>query len=262
MERGVVDRKILVLQQGWHEEDVSVIEEDRLRLCVNGAELATIMCSPVHRDWLALGFLKNENFIQSLSEVEDIRISEEGCCVDIWLNHAIRKPERKIITSGCGGGITFDTEVETIAPVLDDTRISAETLFTGLDTLHPRDGLYSRARGVHAAGFMRVKEMVAVVEDIGRHNTIDKLTGYCLSHGIETKGLIMLATGRISSDMIRKAARLGCPLVASRNSPTSLSVQLAERWNITLIGYVRRNSMRIYTHPVRISPDLPVRTGG
>ncbi|HEX9809681.1 MAG TPA: formate dehydrogenase accessory sulfurtransferase FdhD, partial [Alphaproteobacteria bacterium] len=90
------------------------------------------------------------------------------------------------------------------------------------------------------------------VEDVGRHNTVDKLRGACLELGIETRGRILLTTGRVSSEMLRKGARMGCPVIASRNSPTSLSVAMAQAWNITLVGYVRQGSMRAYAHAERL----------
>ena len=96
-------------------------------------------------------------------------------------------------------------------------------------------------------------------EDVGRHNTIDRLHGECLLRGVDPAGLILLATGRISSEMIHKAARMRCPIVASRTSPTSLSVGLAREWNITLCGYVRRNRMNVYAHPERLQvSDQPL----
>jgi FdhD protein len=93
---------------------------------------------------------------------------------------------------------------------------------------------------------------VIVAEDIGRHNTLDRLRGECLRQGIDSRGMILLSTGRISTEMINKAVKMGCPVVASRTSPTSLTVGLARAWNITLCGYVRRNKMNVYAHPERL----------
>jgi FdhD protein len=107
---------------------------------------------------------------------------------------------------------------------------------------------------VHTAALSDGKELLVVAEDIGRHNTLDRLLGLALIVGVDTAGLILLATGRVSSEMLRKGARMGCPIIASRNSPTSMSVALAEAWNITLIGYVRQRTMRVYTHPHRLKP--------
>jgi FdhD protein len=98
----------------------------------------------------------------------------------------------------------------------------------------------------------KTEELIVVIEDVGRHNTIDKLTGCCLKQGIETMGRVLLVTGRISSEMMRKTAVMGCPIVASRTSPTSLSVEMAHVWNITLVGYVRSGGMRIYSYPERL----------
>jgi FdhD protein len=87
---------------------------------------------------------------------------------------------------------------------------------------------------------------------VGRHNTLDKLRGKALLEGVATRGGVILTTGRVSSEMINKTRSMGVPLVCSRTSPTSLSVRLAEEWGITLVGYLRRNSMNVYTHPDRV----------
>ena len=101
------------------------------------------------------------------------------------------------------------------------------------------DSLYAVSRGVHTAGLVDGDRVIAAVEDVGRHSTIDKLTGACLVNGIETKGMMLLATGRVSSEMLRKGAVMGCPVVASRNSPTSLSIEMA-------------GALRVYSHPERL----------
>ena len=91
-----------------------------------------------------------------------------------------------------------------------------------------------------------------VAEDIGRHNTLDKLQGMALLDGIPTRGGVILASGRISSEMLFKAAIMGVPIVGSRTSPTNLALAVAERLNITVCGYIRQGSMNVYTHPGRI----------
>ena len=111
---------------------------------------------------------------------------------------------------------------------------------------------YKRARGIHTAVLAENEQVLLQVEDVGRHNCLDKLCGAALKQEIETKDKILLSSGRISSEMINKARRLQTPIVCSRTSPTSLSVALAEAWNMTIVAYVRNKRMRIYTHPERI----------
>jgi FdhD protein len=229
-----------------------VIEEALVSIYLNGQELATIMCTPRDQIALALGFLKNERLIDGLRDVELTHVSLNGCCVDVWTKRAIEGPRRVIITSGCGGGVTFTDPSVGIEPLRDDLRIRPDVLFGLFNRLHVPGSLHARTRGVHAAGLTDGQELLALVEDVGRHNTIDKLLGLCLLRGIDTAGKILLATGRVSSEMLRKGAQMGCPIIASRNSPTSMSVDMAEAWNITLAGYVRQGSMRVYTHPERL----------
>lgn len=243
-------------RNGWKQAGAEVIEEALVTISVNGAELATIMTTPSELDGLALGFLKNEGMVSSLDEVDHIHQSENRCCVDVWLTHAVEKPRRSIVTSGCGGGITFNAPSIDLQPLEDDLQIRAERLFDLFKQLHFPGSLYARSRGVHTAGLSNGVEVLAIAEDVGRHNTIDKLLGKCMLENIETKGRLLLATGRVSSEMLVKGALMGCPIIASRNSATSMSVEMALAWNITLVGYVRRNTMRVYTHPRRLAPEI------
>jgi FdhD protein len=254
MSSGAVPTQWFEHRNDWSQSDGEVIEEALITIYVNGVELATIMATPQEQDLLALGFMKNEGLIDDLSEIEILFLSKAGCCVDIWLKRSFEKPERTIITSGCGGGVTFDDPSIGIEPLHSTLKIEPDLLHQSFRKLQPPNSLYARSRGVHAAGLLDAQrqELLVVVEDVGRHNTIDKLTGCCLKQGIETRGRILMATGRISSEMLRKAALMGCPIVASRTSPTSLSVEMARAWNITLVGYVRTGGMRVYSHPERL----------
>jgi len=251
---GAVPARWQEYKGGWQSVDAEIIEEALISIYVNGDELATIMGTPHQQDALALGFLKNEDLIKNLSEVALIYVSKLGCCVDVWLNHAFIKPERVIITSGCGGGVTFDDPSIGIEPLQSNLRVSPDLLRSAFRQLQPPKSLYARSGGVHAAGLLDVEteQILVVVEDVGRHNAIDKLTGICLQQSIPTQDRILLATGRISSEMLRKAALMGCPIMASRNSPTSLSVDMAQAWQVTLIGYVRGGKLRVYSHPERL----------
>jgi FdhD protein len=229
-----------------------VIKEALVTIYINGYELATIMCTPTELEPFGLGFIFNEGLVEEMESIDHVHVSAQACCVDIWTRHPVQVPERKIITSGCGGGITFEAPEIGLDALQDDLHISSEQLFDVFNRLQESGSLYARSRGVHSAGLTDGLQILAMAEDVGRHNTIDKLLGNCLQSGIDPHGKVLLTTGRVSSEILKKAARMRCPLVASRNSPTSLSITMAEALNITLVGYVRRGSMRVYSHPERI----------
>jgi FdhD protein len=236
----------------WSRAEGEVIGEAVITINVNGDELVILMATPDQQAELALGFLVNEGLIGDLNEVDHVHVSEDGCCVDVWLHQVIEIPERRIITSGCGGGVTFEEPEIGLDRVEADLRITPGELFAMFRRLHFPDSLHARARGVHASGLTDGEQILALAEDVGRHNTIDKIRGICLKEGIQTEGKALLATGRISSEMLRKSARMGCPIVASRNSPTSLSVKMAEAVGITLVGYARQGKLRAYTNAFRL----------
>ncbi|MBS1249069.1 MAG: Sulfur carrier protein FdhD [Chloroflexi bacterium] len=251
---GAVDIRWHQYRATWEAVDGEIIEESLITIYVNGIEIAALMGTPLHLDWLALGFLKNEGLIETPKVVESLWVTQDRCCVDVWLSHEVQKPKRVIITSGCGGGLTFDDPSLGIEPIRSSLRVEPEQILDMFNSLQSSESLYARARGVHASGLMDAEEdqLLAVAEDVGRHNSIDKVHGACLQAGIETRGRVLLTTGRISSEMLRKGAVMGCPIVASRTSPTSLSMEMAQAWNITLVGYVRGGGMQVYTHPERL----------
>lgn len=236
-----------------------VIEESECCIFVNGQELATFAATPVQLEALALGFLTNEGLISGLEDVRDLTLRGEGYCVDVWLDHTIELPKRKILTSGCTGGITFDQLALKLPPLPDSEPVEAASLTAAMRVLYQNSHLYRLTRGVHTSILWRDGNLLAAAEDVGRHNTLDKLRGLCLQQNLATQGSILLSSGRISSEMLSKASRMGCPVVVSRTSATSLSVQLAREWNLTLVGYLRSNvsdpsswKMIVYSHPERI----------
>lgn len=233
--------------------DGEVVEETLSCLSVNGQELATFMCSPNDLDKMALGFLFNEGIIERREDVRALHISRNDTCVDVWLQDSQAVlPDRPIVTAGCGGGVTFDDLSAEHQPLGVDLRTTPTQLAKLMRQMHLGATLYQRARGIHTAALADGDGLVLQVEDVGRHNCLDKLAGAALLDGIDTRGRIVLTSGRISSEMLNKARRLQTPIVCSRTSPTSLSVRLAEAWNITIVAYLRQARMRIYTHADRV----------
>jgi FdhD protein len=240
----------------WHKLSGGVVGEGAVRLHVNGQDVASLLCTPRELDLLALGFLAGEGIIKSTDDVRLLKVCPSGACVDVWLRRAdFVAPARLTITSGCGGGVTFTDLSGMAAPVLVEAHASVRQIEGLMGALMQAGQLYQEVRGVHTSALARGEALLAVAEDVGRHNTIDKVRGRCLVESIPTAGGILLTTGRISSEMLTKAARMGTPIVASRTSLTSLSVALATAWHITLVGYVRHGSLNVYAGHERLVAD-------
>jgi FdhD protein len=249
----------------WVKTTSQVIMETSVSLTVNGVDWLSFMCTPTDLEAMAVGFLFNERMISSRDEIASVRLCPTGDNVDVWVSHQVEKPLLWKRTSGCTGGVTSVVEIKSDMPekVLinpDLTTISFIQITRLVDKLFESQDLYRKSGGVHTSILTDGNTNFIVGEDIGRHNTLDKIAGKILLDRIELENKILLTTGRISSEMMQKASRIGATLVISRTSPSSLSIESAQRLGIALIGYARRNQFRLYTHPERlkdfqISPD-------
>lgn len=231
-----------------------VIEESIISIYVNGQELATLMCSPLDQEALALGFLYNEGVIQSMDDVGLVQMNLSGGVVDVLLRRqTFNPPRRMILTSGCGGGVTLQHLTDSYPGVQSEFTTTPDVIFQRMRDLRGEARLYQLVRGVHTAVLADTESVLVSAEDVGRHNAVDKIMGKALQAGIEPRDRIILTSGRISSEMLGKARRMGVPLVASRTAPTSMTVRLAQAWNICVVGYVRQGSLRVYTCPERMA---------
>jgi len=255
-----------------------VIGESRWSLFVNGLEVVTFMATSRDMHHLGLGFLASENLIAGLQDIASIRVNqapdraywfipalgvnetrhmaicEDGVgSVEVRLTHTdFRLPQHRVLTSGCGGGVTFDDLAKEQTP-LDSTRtIRSAQIFAMMHEMNARATLYRECRGVHTSALSDGEQLLAIAEDVGRHNTLDKIRGDCLMRGVETRDRILITTGRVSSEMITKASKMRVPIVISRTSPTYLAIQLAHAWNIVLVGYAHAGQMQVYNGIERI----------
>jgi len=234
----------------------AVIEEASICVHVNGKDFATIMATPIDQMAMALGFLRAEGFIGGMNDVEMVALNENGVCVDAWLKYDVERPNRLIRTTGCGGGITFDDLSAARDPLPLGKTVTVQQIINLYAMLSSNAVLYPITRGVHTSALCTPDDILIWTEDVGRHNTLDKLWGKAMLEDVPTEGRIIATTGRISSEMLGKAAKMEVPIIASRTSPTSRSLALAEAWNITVVGYVRRGSVQVYTHPERIEQPI------
>lgn len=230
-----------------------VIDEMLVTLYVNGQDLATVMCSPLEQEVLAAGFLFNEGVIASPDEIALLQANSSKTVVDVFLNRSdFSPPRRLILTSGCGGGITLDHLTESYPPLETEFTTTPQTIFALVAELRGAAPLYQQVRGVHVAALADEERILISAEDVGRHNAVDKVAGKALLNHIPTQDHLLLTSGRISSEMLSKARRMGTPVVVSRTSPTSITLRLAEAWGICVVGYARGGTLRVYTHPERL----------
>jgi FdhD protein len=237
---------------GWEPVEARVIREEPVSLTVNGEVWLTFMCTPANLEALAVGFLYNEALITDFADVASVRPCQNNENIDIWLHCTVEKPTQWRRTSGCSGGQTRSENPTSGDPIPPGNRFAPEALFQGMEQLLSSQELYREARGVHCSALSDGRQLLLQAEDIGRHNTLDKLVGLMLIEGIQPENRIVFTTGRISSEMLQKSARMGASVIVSRTSPTSLSIQTAEAFGITLVGYARRNQFNVYTHPERL----------
>jgi len=238
----------------WEPQDAHTIVETPVSLTVNAQVWLTFMCTPIELEAMAVGFLFNEGIIESMEEVEDVRLCEHGDNVDVWLNRNVEQPTSWRRTSGCTGGVTAVDALARLDVSFDgdQPQVQPETIGHLVEQLFNAQTLYRATGGVHTSALSDGNEIILVAEDIGRHNTLDKIAGLCLMKNIQPQTRILLTTGRVSSEMLQKAARMNVPILISRTSPSSLSIEMAERYGITLIGYARRHRFNVYTDSQRI----------
>jgi FdhD protein len=241
--------------------ETHAITEISVTLTVNGEDWLALLCTPLEMEALAVGFLYNEGLVHSKAEIASVRVCPAGDNVDVWLTHAVEKPAQWRRTSGCTGGVTgVPARVQAVephgmalaVPAADGVVLSPEQVISLVGQLFAAQDLYQATGGVHTSALSDGKRILIAAEDIGRHNTLDKIAGRCLLDGINPQHRVLLTTGRISSEMMQKATRIGASVVISRTAPSSLSIEMAEQSGITLIGYARRDRFTVYCHPQRV----------
>jgi FdhD protein len=274
MGRVTVRRPVLrVSADGVTRRQDTLAAEEPLELRVAGKALAVTMRTPGHDVELAHGFLLTEGVIGAAGDVSTARycdgVDDEGRntynVLDLALAPDVAPPDTGVernfyTTSSCGvcGKAALDAvKLKTrFSPAADGCRVSPETLVTLPDKLRDRQRVFESTGGLHAAGiFTADGEPLVVREDVGRHNAVDKATGWALLNGhVPLAGSVLMVSGRASFELVQKAAMAGLPVLAAVSAPSSLAVELADEQGITLVGFLRGTSMNVYTHAERVSP--------
>ena len=224
--------------------DARVVEERPLTLFLNGQEIVTVMTIRDYPEYLALGYLLNQNMLRQDDEVTGIDYEEDIETVVVRTERATDYEEtlrKKTLTSGCAQGTVFGDLMERFeATVLDpEARLKTSWLYALSRAINMQPSLYLAAGAIHGCVLCEESRPLIYMEDVGRHNAIDKIAGYMFQNDIGASGKVMYTTGRLTSEMVIKTVTMGIPILISRSGFTAWGVELARQANLTLIGRAR-----------------------
>jgi FdhD protein len=246
--------------------ETEIVQEFPLKLIVNHREVATLICSPHDLKFLTAGFLRLQGFVRSVEDFLMLSVCNDFGVANVSIRGDVPDRLQPVLTSGCGAGISFtlgqptknlSARCDTSQPTYRPSEI-----FGMMEQLARLAENYKSHGGIHSAAVGDGTSILLYAEDLGRHNTLDRIAGEALLKGIDLSGTMLVSSGRVSTELAAKAAMLGISLIASRTSPTNMAVKMCEESGIVLIGYVRGGRFTIYTCPERIAceerMELPV----
>jgi FdhD protein len=241
--------------------------EHPLTLYVDKKELVTLMTLGAAPEALAIGFLRNQRLVESIEEIESVQVDWEVNAVVVTTHGGLKdlekKTEKRTATTGCGQGTVFGDLMADIESIrLDDQmRISEETLFGLLNAVRVHESIYKQAGAVHGCALAQGAEILTFVEDVGRHNAVDAIAGWMWLEGIDGRDKIFYTTGRLTSEMVIKAAQMQIPVLVSRSGLTKMGHEVASQVGITMIGRAVGKHYLLFTGAHRLvkanAPALP-----
>jgi FdhD protein len=242
--------------------------EEPLEIRLAGRRFTLTMRTPGNDEELAAGFLLAEGFITNASELGEIRRvrdakgANEPNAIDVILNvraDGLRERLKRnfTISSSCGvcGKTSIESITRRIAPIASRAKLEASTILLLGAKLRESQEVFAATGGLHACGLFDLEgKLIATREDVGRHNAVDKIVGWALANEmLPLSKSLMMVSGRLSFEIVQKAAAAGLPILVAVSAPSSLAVELADEAGITLVGFLRNGSFNVYTHRARIS---------
>ncbi len=264
MENSKLYRKRKIIRvEGEEAQEIEdqVIREYSITIILNGQEIITLVCSPCYLDELAVGYLFSEGFIRAKNDLKEIKVnSKQGFITIQTIRDLQRLPEGLKSFKGSSSGISYLSSEKVILKesyslngLSDNLVVSYKMVLEVIEKLHNLSSVFKKTGGVHNSLLASTSSKKVVFrEDIGRHNTIDKLIGHLVINEISPEDKMIVLSGIISSEILLKTARVGIPILVSAAAPTDQAIQLAEKQGMTLVGFVRDARMNIYTHSRRI----------
>jgi FdhD protein len=265
-------REVMVLDEFGQHRSIHIPNERPLTLFVDKRELVTLMTLGAAPELLVLGYLRNQGLVDSVEDIESITVDWEVNAAAVKTRHGIEAFEartaHRVVTTGCGQGTVFGdvmTRLDTVKlPSASEARIRQSTLREMQEVLRKLDTIHRKAGSVHGCGLFQGAHLLMHVEDVGRHNAIDTIAGWMWMNDVPGGDKAFYTTGRLTSEMVMKAAQMGVPIVVSRNGITQMGHELAERLGLTLFGRASNRHFICYTGFERFDSEpeperLPVR---
>jgi FdhD protein len=235
-----------------------VVRESSLTIVLDNQELVTMLCSPIDLKPLAVGYLFSEGFLKSKEEIKKVVVDDRKGIVRVETKAGKGVDagilSKRVVASGSGRGSSFYKLADAQAGIKIDSRFQmlARDVLALVGQFQRSSELHEVTRGVHSAALCDARKILVFADDIGRHNAIDKIIGQCILTDVSPKDHGLIFSGRISSEMLLKAARRDIPVVISVASPTNVAVRMANDMGMTVVGMVRGRRMNIYSGDWRI----------
>ncbi|MCR8926370.1 formate dehydrogenase accessory sulfurtransferase FdhD [Priestia megaterium] len=261
MNSTVKKRTVLRFKNGQMESvEDKIVTEFPVTVKINEEEFVTMVCSPQYIEDMVIGYLASEGAIRAYTDIKNIWLQEKEGYVHVTIDklnpYFQNLQNKRYITSCCGAsrqGFVFINDALTAKKMNDiSVELSIKDCFQLMNKLQQSAATFQETGGVHNAAICDKNGFMLSRMDIGRHNALDKLYGYCLKHHISIRDKVVVFSGRISSEILLKVAKIGCEVVLSKSAPTELALNLAEELGITTVGFIRNDSLNIYTCPERI----------
>lgn len=236
----------------------SYVTEFPLTIMVNGEEFATVICSPNNMEELTLGFLASEGAILKYDELKSLQIDDSKGFAHVELTKQLgtrfQYSTKRMIASCCGKSreFYFQNDAAIAKTSMSKITLTPAQILSMMSQLQNASALFKQTGGLHNGAISDGQDFFEHRQDIGRHNALDKLYGYCIKNHIPVRDKVLIFSGRISSEILIKAAKIGVGVILSKSAPTTLAVQLADDLNITAIGFIRDVNFNVYSHPERI----------
>ena len=258
-------RDMCGLDQDGKEIGLRVIEERPLTIFLNAQEIVTVMTIRDHPEYLALGYLLNQRMLLPDDDVTAIDFDPD---IEIIVVRTKRKTDyeeklrKKTLTSGCAQGTVFGDLMEHIEGIElpKDAVVKTSWLYSLSHKINSQPSLYLTAGAIHGCVLCQADRPLIYMEDVGRHNAIDKIAGYMFRNGMTPEGKMFYTTGRLTSEMVLKTVQMGIPVLISRSGFTAWGVELARRTNLTLIGRAKGKRFIALAGEERILFDADART--